>query len=38
MEVEGAYGLKPRHLAEAQQLVEEHADEFRRAWSKHFPS
>lgn len=37
IEVEGNYGLKPRHLAEALELVEEHADEFRKAWSKHFP-
>jgi hypothetical protein len=36
VEVEGNYGLKPRRLAEAL-LVEEHADKFRRAWSKHFP-
>jgi hypothetical protein len=35
--VEGNYGLKPRHLAEALELVQEHADEFRNAWSKHFP-
>jgi hypothetical protein len=38
VEVEGNYGLKPRRLAEALKLVEEHANEFRRAWSKHFPS
>ena len=25
-------------LAEALKLVEEHANEFRRAWSQHFPS
>ena len=31
------YGLKPWHLSEALKLVEEHADEFRSAWSKHFP-
>lgn len=37
VEVEGNYGLRPRRLAEALKLVEEHADEFRRAWSKHFP-
>jgi hypothetical protein len=37
VEVAGNYGLKPRHLAEALTLVEEHADEFREAWSKHFP-
>lgn len=37
VEVEGNYGLKPRRLAEALKLVEEHANEFRRAWSEHFP-
>ena len=37
VEIEGNYGLKPRRLAEALTLVEEHANEFRRAWSKHFP-
>lgn len=31
------HGLKPKQLAEAQQLVEEHLDEIRRAWAKHFP-
>lgn len=36
--IEGNYGLKPRRLAEALKLVEEHADECRRAWTKHFPS
>ncbi len=37
VEVEGNYGLKPQRLAEALALVKEHADEFRHAWSKHFP-
>ena len=37
VEAEGNYGLKPRHLAEALKLVEGHADEFRKAWSKHVP-
>ena len=37
VEVEGNYGLKPRRLAEALKLVEEHANGFRRAWSKHSP-
>ncbi len=31
------YGLKPKQLAEARNLVEEHLDEIRRAWAKHFP-
>jgi hypothetical protein len=38
VELEGNYGLKPRRLAEALTLVKEHANEFRRAWAKHFPS
>jgi hypothetical protein len=31
------YGLKAKRLAEAQKLVEEHANEIRIAWAKHFP-
>ncbi len=31
------YGLKARRLAEAQKLVEEHVNEIRSAWAKHFP-
>ncbi len=31
------YGLKPKRLVEAQELVEEHRNEIRRAWAKHFP-
>ena len=31
------YGLKPKQVAEAQKLVEEHLDEIRHAWAKHFP-
>lgn len=31
------YGLKAMQLAEAQKLVEEHANEIRNAWAKHFP-
>jgi Domain of unknown function (DUF4160) len=31
------YGLKPKQLAEAAQLVEEHQNEIRSAWAKHFP-
>jgi len=31
------YGLKPKQLAEARNLVEEHLHEIRRAWAKHFP-
>lgn len=32
------YGFKPKQLAEAQKLVEEHLDDIRNAWAKHFPS
>lgn len=31
------YGLKSQEITEAQQLVEEHVDDIRRAWTKHFP-
>lgn len=31
------YGLKPKRLAEAEKLVEEHLNEIRSAWAKHFP-
>ncbi len=31
------YGLKPQQLTEAQGLVEEHINDIRRAWAKHFP-
>ena len=31
-------GLKPRQVTEARNLIEEHLDEIRRAWAKHFPS
>jgi hypothetical protein len=31
------YGLKPKQLADAQKLIEEHLNEIRSAWEKHFP-
>jgi len=31
------YGLKSQEITEAQKLVEEHVDDIRRAWTKHFP-
>ena len=31
------YGLKSHQVTEAQKLVEEHVDDIRRAWAKHFP-
>ena len=37
VELHANYGLKARRLAEAQELVEEHANEIRSAWAKHFP-
>ena len=37
VELYANYGLKPKQLAEAQNLVEEHLNEIRRAWAKHFP-
>jgi hypothetical protein len=38
VELHGNYGLKPKHIAEAENLIEEHLNEIRRAWAKHFPS
>ena len=37
VELHANYGLKAKRLAEAQTLVEEHANEIRSAWAKHFP-
>ena len=37
VELHANYGLKAKRLAEAQKLVEEHANEIRSAWAKHFP-
>ena len=31
------YGLKPVQLADARQLIEEHVDDIRDAWNRHFP-
>ncbi|ODS52196.1 MAG: hypothetical protein ABS36_18655 [Acidobacteria bacterium SCN 69-37] len=31
------YGLKPAQLADARQLIEEHVDDIRDAWNRHFP-
>ena len=38
VELDANYGLKPKQIAEAEKLVEEHLNEIRRAWAKHFPS
>lgn len=37
VELHANYGLKAKRLAEAQKLVEEHANEIRNAWAQHFP-
>lgn len=37
VELHANYGLKAKRLAEAEKLVEEHVDEIRSAWAKHFP-
>jgi Domain of unknown function (DUF4160) len=36
VELHANYGLKAKQLAEAERLTEEHVDEIRRAWAKHF--
>jgi hypothetical protein len=38
VELESNYGLKPKQVAEALKLVEEHLDDIRNAWAKHFPN
>ena len=37
VELHANYGLGPKRLAEAEKLVEEHANEIRSAWTRHFP-
>lgn len=37
VELHANYGLKPKQLAEAEQLVEEHLNDIRSAWATHFP-
>ena len=32
------YGMKDKEIREAQKLIEEHGDEIRSAWKKHFGS
>ena len=32
------FSLTPKQVTEAQRLIEEHVDEIRSAWAKHFPS
>ena len=38
VELAANFSLKPKQLAEAENLLEEHLNEIRRAWAKHFPS
>jgi len=38
VELAANYGLKPKQVAEAEQLIEEHLHEIRSAWVKHFAS
>lgn len=38
VELAGNFGLKPKQIAEGQSLIEEHLNEIRAAWAKHFPS
>jgi hypothetical protein len=37
VELHASYGLTPKLVAEALGLVEEHVNEIRSAWAKHFP-
>ena len=32
------FSLKPKQVTEVQELIEEHLNEIRVAWAKHFPS
>ena len=32
------FSLKPKQVTEAQAVIEEHLDEIRSAWAKHFPA
>jgi len=38
IELAANFGLKPKQIAEVQTLIEEHLNEIRTAWGKHFPS
>jgi len=37
VELAVGYGMRDDRLKEAAQLVQEHVDEIRRAWARHFP-
>ena len=38
VELAANFGLKPKQITEVQTLTEEHLNEIRAAWAKHFPS
>jgi len=38
VELAANFSLKPKQVTEAQTLIEEHLDEIRSAWAKHFRS
>jgi hypothetical protein len=38
VELAANFGLKPQQITEVQHLIEEHLNEIRAAWAKHFPS
>ena len=38
VELVANFSLQPKQVAEAQKLIEEHLNEIRNAWAKHFPS
>ena len=38
VELAANFSLKPKQVTEAQRLIEEHLNEIRGAWAKHFPS
>ncbi len=38
VELAANFSLKPKQVAEAQNLIEEHLNEIRGAWAKHFPN
>ena len=37
VELHANYGLRPKLIVEAEELIKEHLNEIRRAWAKHFP-
>lgn len=38
VELAANFGLNPKQITEVQTLIEEHLNEIRAAWAKHFPS